>query len=53
MPDAFRALLRSKILALDVALAKADVAPFVRDAAALDIWSQDYFLALADKVAFV
>src|SRR5690606_36155581 len=49
----FAELLQSKVRGLDVTLARADVAPFIRDASVLDIWSCDYFLALADRVIFV
>lgn len=49
----FAELLQSKVRGLDVTLARADVAPFIRDASVLDIWSSDYFMALADRVVFV
>lgn len=49
----FAELLQSKVRGLDVTLARADVAPFIRDASVLDIWSCDYFLALADRVILV
>ena len=46
-------LLRVRIQSLDVAAARADVVPFIRDASVLDIWSRDYFAVLAEKVVFV
>jgi len=49
----FAELLQSKVRGLDVTLARADVAPFIRDASVLDIWSSDYFMTLADRVVFV
>lgn len=48
----FMALLRERIRSLDVPAAKADVLPFVSSPSVLDIWSPNYFLALADKLEF-
>ncbi|MFY0666352.1 MAG: nucleotidyl transferase AbiEii/AbiGii toxin family protein [Natronospirillum sp.] len=42
-----------RIDTLDVQSAKHDVVPFINDAQQLDIWSKDYFRALADKVTFL
>lgn len=50
---ALRHLLESRIKTLDVASAKQDVLPFIQSAAQLDIWSQEYFLDLSEKVVFV
>lgn len=46
----FRLLLTQKIKSLDIENAKLDVLPFIEDAKILDIWSQNYFLQLADRV---
>lgn len=46
----FKRLLQERIATLDVDKAKSDVRPFLREAGVLDIWSNDYFLVLADKV---
>lgn len=46
-PAEFVALLQARIRTLDVDSARQDVVRFVKDAAALNIWSQDYFLQLA------
>jgi hypothetical protein len=45
-----RLFLTQKIKTLDVENAKLDVLPFVEDETMLDIWSQEYFSQLADKV---
>lgn len=45
-------LLQARVQSLDVAAARADVLPFIRDVSVLDIWSRDYFMALAEKVVF-
>ncbi|CAN5457060.1 nucleotidyl transferase AbiEii/AbiGii toxin family protein [soil metagenome] len=39
-------LLEAKFSLLDFEMAKKDVLPFVRDAAALELWSTDFFLSL-------
>lgn len=46
-PAEFVALLQARIRTLDVGSARQDVVRFVKDSAALNIWSQDYFLQLA------
>ena len=52
-PENFLALLKERIAVLDIKAAKHDVAPFVRDSSALDIWSRHYFAQLADLIKFV
>jgi hypothetical protein len=52
-PEAFLAMLQARIRTLDVDSARRDVVRFVRDAAALNIWSQDYFLQLAAMIRFI
>jgi predicted nucleotidyltransferase component of viral defense system len=47
-PETFRAALKEKIRSTDMDKVLADVANFVKDRDALKIWSQDYFLQLAD-----
>lgn len=49
----FMALLQGRIRSLDVSLARKDVLPFVRSPGVLDIWSQAYFLDLAEKIVFI
>lgn len=51
-PDSFREQLRQRIDTLDVGSARDDVVRFVREPAALAIWSREYFLQLADSMRF-
>ena len=44
--------LREKLGNTDINLVKQDVLPYVDDAHELDIWSNDYFLQIADMVEF-
>ncbi len=46
----FRKMLNEKINAVDLDEAKADVVRFLPDASRLDIWSRDFFIAVAEKV---
>lgn len=48
----FVALLQARIRTLGVDSARQDVVRFVKDSAALNIWSQDYFLRLGSMVKF-
>jgi predicted nucleotidyltransferase component of viral defense system len=43
-------LLTEKFSQLDFALAKKDVLPFIRDPAAVEIWSRDFFLSLLTRL---
>ena len=51
--DDFLRLLKERLATTDIELVKADAVRFVEDAHELDIWSNDYFLQLADKIKFV
>ena len=45
--------LRQRLATVDMALVKEDVLRFLRtDPRELDIWSNDYFLRLADMIVF-
>ncbi len=46
----FQGLLRERLATVDIGQVKADVLPFVRNPRELDIWSNDYFLRLAELV---
>ncbi len=46
-------LLDSAIDRLDVAQAKAEVAPFIADIRMLEIWSKDFFRAAARQIVFL
>lgn len=48
--EKFREIVEEKISSLNVDKAKADVVRFLPDASALDIWSRDFFMAVAEKV---
>jgi len=45
-----REALRTRIETLDIAQAREEAAPFVRNREALEIWSKEYFLELAGKM---
>lgn len=47
-----RDILNKKIADLDIELAKRDVRPFLNDLGCIEIWSQDFFYELADKLRF-
>ena len=49
----FLELLRERLASTDIDLVKADAINFVEDPHELDIWSNDYFLQLADRIKFV
>ena len=51
--DDFLRLLKERLATTDIELVKADAVRFVEDAHELDIWSNDYFLQLADRIKFV
>lgn len=48
----FTTLLKEKIEKTDINHVIADVRPFIKDTAQLQIWSTDYFLQLADMIQF-
>lgn len=50
--EEFLELLRVRIASLNVDSARDDVRRFIRSSEQLDIWSQEYFLELAKRVAF-
>ena len=50
--DAFRSALGEVIDALDVEKARREVSPFVRDQAALDLWSREFFRDVAGRIRF-
>jgi len=49
----FIKLVREKLSSSDIKMVKQDVMPFVQNPDDLDIWSNDYFLQLADRIRFV
>lgn len=50
--ELFVELLKERISKADIDVVKADVIPYIIDKRELDIWSNDYFLQLADMIVF-
>lgn len=50
--DSFIKQLKERLATSDINQVKADVFPFIKNPKELDIWSNDYFLQLADKIRF-
>ena len=50
--EQFLELLKERISKADIDVVKADVMPYINDKRELDIWSNDYFLQLADMIVF-
>lgn len=48
----FMAQLKDRLASADINQVKSDVLPFIRDPKELDIWSNDYFVRLADMMKF-
>jgi predicted nucleotidyltransferase component of viral defense system len=46
--DEFMEILKERLATTDINLVKKDVLPFIKNPAELEIWSNDYFLQLAD-----
>lgn len=51
--DTFLQKLRERLSTTDINLVRRDVEPFIKNPKVLDIWSNDYFLQLVDKIKFV
>ena len=50
--EAFMAQLKDRLASANINQVKSDVLPFVRDPKELDIWSNDYFVQLADMMKY-
>lgn len=50
--ESFMSLLRNKLATTDIERVKEDVIDFVDNPHELDVWSNDYFLQLADRIVF-
>ncbi|MDP3398452.1 MAG: nucleotidyl transferase AbiEii/AbiGii toxin family protein [Bacteroidales bacterium] len=48
----FRAMLLDKLSAADINMVRRDVMPFVQNPGDLEIWSNDYFLQLAERIKY-
>jgi hypothetical protein len=44
--------LKERITTTDIKMVKRDVLPFIKNSDELEIWSNDYFLQLADMIKF-
>ena len=49
-PESFKEKLLERLVSADMKQVKADVLPFIRNPKELDIWSNDYFVQLADMI---
>ena len=47
---AFISMLKDRLVSTDINMVKRDVLPFVQNPKELEIWSNDYFLLLADRI---
>lgn len=52
-PEALAALLLEAVDALDINQARAEVAPFVREQAAIDVWSREFFRKVITRIVAV
>ena len=50
--EVFMVRLKEKLSSVNIKQVKDDVMPFVKDVRELDIWSNDYFVQLADMIRF-
>lgn len=51
--ESFTTILKERFSSADINMVKRDVLPFIQNPKELDIWSNDYFLQLADRVKFL
>ena len=51
-PESFKAKLIERLSTADIKQVKEDVLPFVRNPKELDIWSNDYFVQLAEMIKY-
>lgn len=51
--ETFLERLREKLATTDIDLVKTDVKNYITDASILDIWSNDYFVSLVDRIRFL
>lgn len=50
--EAFLEILKERLATTDIEKVKKDVAPFLKNTQELEIWSNDYFLQLSDRIRF-
>lgn len=46
-------LLYQKLATLDIMQAKSDILPFIANKASVDIWSQDFFKHIIEKITII
>lgn len=51
--EVFTKLLKERLSSTDINMVKRDVLPFIQNPQELDIWSNEYFFQLADRIKFL
>jgi len=51
-PDIFKKMLKERIEKTNIETVKNDVRPFLKNPSEMEIWSNDYFLQLADMINY-
>ena len=49
----FTTRLKERLATTDINIVKRDLEPFIKNPREMDIWSNDYFLQLADRIKFL
>jgi hypothetical protein len=49
----FTDALRKRLLTTDINKVKQDVSPFIKNQDELNIWSNDYFVALSERMVYL
>lgn len=52
-PDSFMVKLKERLATADINQVRSDVLPFIRNPRELDLWSNDFFLQVADMIRFM
>ncbi len=50
--EEFIKLLKERLVSTDIKMVKQDIEPFIKNTDSIEIWSNDYFLQLADMIRF-
>lgn len=51
--ETFAEMLKDRLSSTNIKLVKQDIAPFIQNPKDLEIWSNDYFLQLADRITYL
>ncbi|MDH8701699.1 putative nucleotidyltransferase component of viral defense system [Dysgonomonadaceae bacterium PH5-43] len=51
--ETFVSMLKERLTSTDINMVKRDIFPFIQNPKELDIWSNDYFLQLADRINYL